>query len=53
MKFCYTPGACSLASQIREAMPWANRFELALPSQLVALRDLLDTPPAVRAEGIE
>jgi hypothetical protein len=42
MKLCSTPGACSLASHIREAMPWANHFELAVPSQLVALRELLE-----------
>jgi len=49
MKVCSTPGACSLASHIREAMPWANRFELAMPSQLVALRELLEARPATQA----
>ena len=56
MKLCSTSGACSLASHIREAMPWADRFEFAMPSQLLDLRELLEArsvaQAAMRTEGM-
>jgi hypothetical protein len=41
MKVCYTWRPQPRQSD-REAMPWANRFELAMPSQFVAMRELLE-----------